>query len=427
MWLFQEETVVHLVIIGAGVIGTTTAWMLCARGHTVTLIDRASAVASGTTARNGAQLSYAYVAPFAAPGLLMKLPAMLTERDGPTRFRPSLDPHLWRWLSSFLLQCTTSAEAETIAAQLALSSLSQSEMQDLCTAVPLRFGHGRKGKLVIYRKAASFAGGQRTVGLIQSRGIEQHVLDAGECRALEPALDHCVSALVGGIYTPSEEVGDAAAFTQGLAHALIERASATIMLECDVEGFLMDGSRIGGVRTTQGDIRGDQVILCAGQQSRGLAGTLGLRLPLYPLKGYSATARLRAGHLMRSITDFDRKTVFAPLDNEGEGQIRIAGMADLVGEDPAIDPSRLGALRRNAATVFDIAFGKDDAAWAGLRPSTPDSRPIIGPSGRPGLFLNTGHGGLGWTLACGSARLTADMIEGIDHPIDASPFSVERF
>ena len=235
------------------------------------------------------------------------------------------------------------------------------------------------------------------------------------------------NTLAGGILTPDEEVGDAAAFSEGIGRAIAGRNGAAMMLNCTVNGFIRSHGGIEGVSTTRGDIRADLTVICAGSESRRLALEANLRLPIYPLKGYSLTARLREGSLARSVTDFDRKTVFAPL-GQGPGQfVRIAGIADLVGHDLKLDEGRLSVLRNNAASAFALDLEADDEPWAGLRPATPDSRPIIGPSGIPGLFLNTGHGALGWTQACGSARLAADLIDGQLPTLASMPFSIERF
>lgn len=417
----------RIVVIGAGVVGLTTAWLLQERGHEITVVDSNALVGAGATARNGAQLSYAYVTPLAGPNLLAKIPALLLERDGPMRLRLSLEPAFWHWSMQFLLQCRASAERETIAAQLALAAVSRTETHRIASTLGLKFNHVRNGKLVVYRDKSAFRHAIEGLVFTRAAGVEQHVLSPKETLATEPAMMLAENTLAGGILTPDEEVGDAAAFSEGIGRAIAGRNGAAMMLNCTVNGFIRSRGRIEGVSTTHGDIRADLTVICAGSESRRLGREVNLRLPIYPLKGYSLTARLREGSLARSVTDFGRKTVFAPL-GQGPGQfVRIAGIADFVGHDLQLDEGRLSVLRNNAASAFALDLEADDEPWAGLRPATPDSRPIICPSGIPGLFLNTGHGALGWTQACGSARLSADLIDGHSPTLSSRPFSIERF
>ena len=396
-----------ILVLGAGVVGLTTAWALVEDGNEVVVVDRNPDVGGDASPGNGAQLSYNFVAPFASPETLRHLPALLLERDGPTRFRPGFDPAFLRWGVSFLRHCTTAAVRRTTAAQLALAALSRAEMGRLLSGLKLEFGLRTAGKLVVYRGAAGVAAARRQVERQAALGSEQAVLDPAECLALEPGLRIARSALAGGVYTPSEQVGDCALFCQGLGAALRQRNGVQWRLGQACEPWV-EGGRMRGVRIGAEPIAADLAVLCLGAGAARFAALAGVRLPIVPMKGYSLTLAPRTP-LEHSVTDMDRKLVFAPLPGPS---IRVAGIADFVGHDTSIDQRRLAGVVRQAREALDVDWDAGHGAWSGLRPVTPDSRPIIGMSGLPGLALNTGHGGLGWTLAMGSARLLADLVAG---------------
>lgn len=416
-------------VIGAGIAGVATAWLLSERGHDVIVVDGRDGPGEGTSYANGAQLSYSYVAPFASPETLRKLPELILARDAPTRLRLlQFNPEFYRWSLEFLRASTSSMVARTTRAQLALAALSRLEIERIASTSDLSFGFETNGKLVLFRKPGSFAGARAQVELQKGIGAEQRVLSPRECFEHEPALRLREDELAGGIFTPSEQVGDCHAFCVGAGDVLRRRNSVEWRMSENVLAPVMRGGRLAAIRTTKGEIEADLFVLSMGMGSTRFARAAGFRLPIYPLKGYSITARPRsqADMLTRSVTDSDQKVVFAPMQRGGEDFIRVAGIADLVGEDVSIDPRRLDSVRRLARTVFSLEQNGDDAPWAGLRPATPDSRPIIGPSPVPGLFLNTGHGALGWTLACGSARLAADLIMDMPPPVPADWFSLRR-
>ncbi len=410
-----------VLVLGAGVIGLTTAWALAETGLDVTIVDRNDAPGGDASPGNGAQLSYNFVAPFASPETLRHLPALLLDRDGPTRFRPGIDPAFARWGVAFLRQCTTDAVRRTTVAQLALAALSKIEMTRLVDALPLDFGLRSAGKLVVYRAAAGFAAARRQVERQQGLGAEQRILGPRECLDQEPGLRIAEAVLSGGVFTPTEEVGDCAAFCRDLAAQLRMRNTVQWRLGAPCTPLLRDG-RLRGVTIGAGSIEAETTVLCLGAGAPAFAAAAGIRLPIVPMKGYSLTLHPRTP-LRHSVTDMDRKIVFAPLPGP---TIRVAGIADFVGQDRTLDPARLATMTRAATEALDVDLEAGTNPWTGLRPVTPDSRPLIGPSRLPGLFLNTGHGGLGWTLAAGSARLATELLTGVTPSVEPGWFAPGR-
>ena len=409
------------LVLGAGVVGLTTAWALTEDGWDVVVVDRNPAPGGDASPGNGAQLSYSHVAPFASPETLRHMPAMLLQRGGPVRMRPGFDWDFLRWGMAFLRQCTPGAVARTTVAQLALAASSRAEMERLVGTLPLDFGLREAGKLVVHRDAAAFAAARRQVARQNGLGAEQSVLGPRACLELEPGLRITETALAGGIYTAADQVGDCAAFCRDLAGVLRTRNTVEWRLgePCTPE---LRAGRLVGVRIGTELVEADETVLCMGAGAPAFARAAGVRLPIVPMKGYSLTLMPRTG-LSHSVTDAARKVVFAPLR---DGEVRVAGIADFVGQDRTLDPARVGVMVQAARESLDLDEAEDMRPWTGLRPVTPDSRPLIGPAGLPGLFLNTGHGGLGWTLAAGSARLAADMLLGAPTEVDASAFALAR-
>ena len=409
----------HICVLGAGVIGLTTAWALVEAGCDVTLVDRNPEPGMDASHGNGAQLSWSYVAPLASPDTLRHLPALLLDRAGPLRIRPGLDPAFLRWGLSFLAACRSSVVRDTTAAQLALAALSRTELDRI--GAGLEFGRRRAGKLVLQRTGHGLDAARAQAALQRALGVEQHVLDGPECVALEPSLRLAPDAIAGGVFTPSDEVADCAAFCTGLAARLHARNTVAWHMGHAATPVLRQG-RLVAVRAGEAVVEADHFVLCLGAGSPAFARAAGLRLPVYPLKGYSLTLTQTGPRLAHSVTDADRKIVYAPLPQG----VRAAGIADMVGHDRSLDPARLATIHQAAAETLHLDESADPHPWAGLRPATPDSRPLIGPTPIPGLHLNTGHGALGWTLAAGSARLATDLLLGRRPPLPTEPFYLQR-
>ena len=406
----------EVVVLGAGIIGITTAYYLHKAGHRVTVIERNAHAGLETSYANGGQLSYSYVAPMAGPGVVPKIPPWLLRTDSPLRFYPKFDLDQWRWCLNFIRACNRpQAEISTVHL-LRLAYYSRDLIHDIVATEPITFDYRRNGKLVIYSDEASFDGARRTLDFQRAFASEQKALDGKECLALEPALEHIRQRLAGGIHTPSEDAGDCYDFCVAMENLLRNRG-VTFLTSTSVERFVCNEprARIEAVHTSAGDIVADAYIMAMGAANGWHAKKLGFHLPIYPLKGYSLTldtsaAKNYASAPRISVTDSAYKVVYALLGTE----LRIAGLADIAGFDTMLDKVRVGLLRRQAQAVFPNAgdYAADLQPWCGLRPATPKGTPILGASPVANLFLNAGHGALGWTLSCGCAKVVSDVLSG---------------
>ncbi|MBO9357535.1 FAD-dependent oxidoreductase [Bordetella petrii] len=412
----------RVCVIGAGVIGVTSAYFLARQGHEVVLVDSRARPATVSSYANGGQLSYSYVAPLAGPGVLPNVPAWLLRADSPLRFRPRLDPHQWLWCLQFALACRASVAQASTAQLQALSYLSRDVLHGLLAQEELDFGHVRNGKLIAYRSPELLEKARRLVDYQAALGAEQRVLDAAETLALEPALAGLGSSLAGAVYTPSEEAGDCRQFTEALFRRLKELDHVEFRMASPVRELRREGRKIVAVDTATGDIGVDAVVLAAGTGARALLKPLGQDVPLYPLKGYSLSVPLAPDDDTApaiSVTDYERRIVYARI-----GRIlRIAAMVDIGSTDAEIDPARIALLKRQVREAFPQLDLSQAVPWAGLRPATPTGKPLIGASRvADNLWLNIGQGALGFTLACGSAALLTAQMSGLELPIDARPF-----
>lgn len=401
----------QVCIIGGGVIGLASAYALVRAGHEVTLIDARDSLARETSFANGGQLSYRYVAPLADAGVPLQALGWLLRGDSPLKLRPRLDPQQWRWMAAFMAACRGSVNTRNAAHLLRLASLSQATLQQWREDDRLEgFDWRRNGKLVTFRNAATFEQARSKVTDV----LQQQVLSTRDCALLEPTL--AAADFVGGIYTPNEEVADCHAFCQRLAARLEASGRCRFMLGRKVTGLRHADGAVQAIELGHEVMPVTHVVLAAGHRSAAL-GLPGLALPLYPLKGYSLSVPIGAEHRAPnlSITDYDRKIVYARI---GE-QLRVAAMVDIVGFDAGLEPKRLALIKRQALETFPLAGDYAHAVeWAGMRPATPTGVPLIGASRYRNLWLNLGHGALGFTLACGSGQLLAELIDQRTPSID---------
>lgn len=402
----------HACILGAGIVGLATAYELQRKGWQVTIVDAQEEAGMGTSAGNGAQLSYAYVQPLADPSIFKQLPKLLFSPDSPLKFRFKFDPHQWAWGMSFLAACNTQRSHVSTADLLALSAISRHGYDEMLTHTNIACDYAQAGKLVLLPSSDAIASAQKQIDLQASLGSPlQRVVTADEAVGIEPALQSYAHEFAAAVYTPSECVADCLAVCRGL-QAYIRAQGGQWLPRTKALAFIADTSRIRAVRTTQGDIEADLFVNALGWQSQALLAPFGVRLPIYPLKGYSITIPVQSDTSAPfvSVTDSKRKVVFARLGQ----RLRVAGMVELVGDNLEVEASKIESLCASTKAVFPhihLPSESDIHPWAGMRPATPTGVPIT-EKVKPydNLWVNAGHGALGFTLAFGSAhRLVAQL------------------
>jgi D-amino-acid dehydrogenase len=409
-----------VIVLGAGIIGVATAWYLLEEGHDVTVVERQPEAALETSFANGAQISVCFCEPWANASAPFKVARWMLQDDSPLLFRPRLDPHQWRWALSFLGQCTDAAFARNVGQLVALGRYSHESLKSVVAQTGIEYDRLQRGILHFFSSAADYESGVAAAALMRGHGVDRRVLGRDEVLQVEPALKAFGDRIHGGTYTPSDESGDARVFTQKLAERCVARG-AKFLYEHDVLGFDQAGSKIAGVvvgergtlrRTT---LTGDHVVAATGSFTAPLLRQLGIYLNIYPAKGYSATLRLKRPQdaSVVSLLDDTRKIAISRLGDH----VRIAGTAEMAGYDTGIDSAtsrvRCAALVRRYEELFPgVADTSQPNFWAGLRPSTPNNLPYIGRSKISNLWLNAGHGTLGWTHGAGSGRALAELISG---------------
>lgn len=396
----------HVIVIGAGVIGCASAWALTRAGHRVTLVDRNPAVCGGASARNGAQLSYAYGDALASPGLLRHLPAILMRRDPAYRVWLSPDPEFLIWGLRFLGNATPARFRRNTTALLGLAARTRALLPEVVTAHGLRFDYATSGKMILCPDPAALSKAREGQILKTALGIRQELLSREEATRLEPALAHYRDAIAGVVWSPDDAAGRPTAFCTGLVEGLTREGGLVTQFSTEVQRLIIRRGKVAGVEfRDRSPLLADAVVLATGHA----AGSL--RIPwssVWPVQGYSVTVPATGAAMRTSVTDLKRKIVFARL---GE-QVRIAGIADIGPRPIAFRAERFEALLSGARAAFSAGFDLtgDLEAWSEARPCTPSSQPIIRAARPAGLFLNLGHGTLGWTLCLGAAERLVEVM-----------------
>jgi D-amino-acid dehydrogenase len=395
------------VVVGAGVVGMATAYALARRGLSVLIVDREDGPGLGTSYANGAQLSYVYTDALGTPGLLKKIPMLMLGLDPAFRLRPSADPDFISWGISFLRHCTAERSMQSTLAGLQLGLESQAAMHALLERHPLDFSHKVAGKLHLYEDSRALSDAREVVEQKRRHGALQEVLTPSEAVALEPALASAAGRLSGAVYSPQEEVGDPYLFCKALLRTLVAEYGVRTRFGTAVEEVDLS---LPSVKLAGGEqIQGKRLAICTGVETPKLLKGAGIRTPIWPMRGYSITAPLGTNAPRISITDAKRKVVFCRLS----GKMRVAGLADLGSRSVDVEPRRLASLIDAARSSLPEAVDYEHAesSWAGLRPMTPSSLPIIRKAAAS-VVLNVGHGGLGWTFAMGAAERAAALMFG---------------
>jgi len=411
----------RVLVLGAGVVGVTAAWYLVADGHEVTLVDRQAEPALETSFANGGQISAMHAGPWAGPSVPMQILRWLGKEDAPLLFRLHADARQWQWGLQFLAECFPGRTRRNTRECLALALYSRDCLRSLRAATGIEYDHLERGILEFHTDAQAYAHAVARDALLEQYGVRRQAKTPAACVAIEPALAACRERLAGGLYAADDESGDACGFTQALARLAAARGLA-FRAGTAVEAIAVEGGTVRGVRCVDGQGRAevltaDAYVVALGSYSPLLLRPIGVPALVYPLKGYSATIDVGAhgGAPTVSLTDVASKIVISRLGN----RLRVAGTAELDRYGTELNAVRCEALLRRTFDLFPDAGERGSVKfWAGLRPATPSNVPLVGRTRYANLFLDTGHGTLGWTMACGSGRALADIIAGRSPEVD---------
>ena len=407
----QDMTHMKVAVLGAGVIGITTAYELAKDGHDVTVIERLPEAAAETSFANAGLFSPGHAYTWASPKAPKILLQSLYKEGQALRFKPSLDPQLWLWSLQFLRNCTAERARINTKRKVRLCMYSQQRLQQVVadTAVPF---HGLKGGLLyLYRSQSSFDRGAGNTKILTEEGLELRAISADDAARIDPALEPVKHKLAGAIYCPSDESGDCRVFTQGLAKHIAEKYGVTFNYDTEITGFDTSGDAVSAVRTASGLFKADTFVFCLGVFGPKLARQLGVQLPIYPIKGYSMTVPIDGRNNPPSIggVDEDNLTAYSRFGN----RMRVTATAEFAGYDKSHKPSDFTHMTAAIRDLFPSGANYEQPTyWAGLRPMTPEGTPIFGAGKYRNMIFNTGHGHIGWTMSIGSARIAADLVRG---------------
>lgn len=418
----------RVLVLGSGVIGVTSAWYLAQAGHEVTVVDREAGPALGTSFANAGQISPGYASPWAAPGVPLKAIKWMFQEHAPLSIRPDGTLFQLQWMWQMLQNCSAGRYAVNKERMVRLAEYSRDCIRDLRAQTGIAYEGRQQGTLQVFRTQDQLDGAAKDIAVLEEAGVPYQLLSREELAASEPALAAVSHKLTGGLRLPNDETGDCQLFTGRLA-AMAESLGVKFLYNRSINNLMTQGDAVTGAVVDGEPMAADLVVVALGSWSTQLVKPFlhGMsNLPVYPLKGFSITVPL---------TDSARSPVSTVLDEtykvaitRFEDRIRVGGMAQIVGYDRSLDPAKRRTLEHVVTDLFPGAGDVSQATfWTGLRPMTPDGTPIVGPTQVRGLWLNTGHGTLGWTMACGSGKLLSDLVSGKSPAIRADDLSVARY
>lgn len=415
----------RVVILGAGVIGVTSAWYLTQAGHEVTVIDRQPGPALETSFANAGEISPGYASPWAAPGIPMKAMKWLFMHHAPLILQPKIDVARLDWIIRMLGNCTSAAYAVNKSRMVRLAEYSRDCLRDLRASTGITYDERTQGTLQLFRTQKQVDAAYKDIAVLKADGVPFEVLTPAECVAAEPGLATSLHKIAGGLRLPGDETGDCFKFTNRLAE-MCAAAGVTFRYGVSIKKLESQGGKITGVETSEGRVTADAYVLALGSYSPALAKPLGMKLPVYPVKGYSITVPIVDAEKAPVSTVMD-ETYKIAITRLGD-RIRVGGMAEISGFDNTLSKRRQETLTHSVEDLFGGAGDQSKALfWSGLRPMTPDGTPIIGTTPYSNLWLNTGHGTLGWTMSTGSGQVLADLVSGRAPQIDTSDLGIARY
>lgn len=414
-----------VIVMGAGVIGVTTAYYLAKSGCEVSVIDRQPGAGLETSFANAGEISPGYASPWAGPGVPLKAVQWILDRHGPLVLRPQFDPAMWRWILQMLRNCTSRRYAINKSRMVPIAEYSRDCLRELRAETGIAYDHRSQGTLQLFRKRSQLDHIGGDVDILKQYGVPFEVLDRQGCIQAEPALAGAPASFVGGLRLPDDETGDCHLFTQRLM-AMAEAIGVRFVANTQIERIAVEGDRVASVVTNAGPVAADAYVMALGSFSPLLLRPIGIDIPVYPVKGYSITVPVvdDGGAPQSTVMDESYKVAITRLGD----RIRVGGTAEVGDYRVRLATGRRLTLERSLLDLFPRGGDLTEPLfWSGLRPMTPDGPPIIGQARYKNLYLNTGHGTLGWTMACGAGRIIADQLLGNRPAIATEGLSLQRY
>jgi len=413
-----------VIVLGAGVVGVTSAYQLAKAGHEVTVLDRQEGPALETSFANAGEVSFGYCSPWAAPGIPLKAMKWLFMQHAPLILRPKMDAAMLSWMTQMLMNCTSERYAINKSRMLRIADYARISLAEVRDETGIAYDERMQGTLQLFRTQQQLDASAKDVKALAADGVPYEVLDPDGCIRVEPALKHVRQKMVGGLLTPKDETGDCFKFTNALA---LKAAAMGVkfVYGTNIKALDVEGGAIKGVVTDRETLRGDAVVVALGSYSPMLVKQFGIKLPVYPVKGYSLTIPIVDASRAPESTVMD-ETYKIAITRLGD-RIRVGGMAEISGYTNDLGQKRRATLEHSVTDLFPGGDVSKADFWSGLRPMTPDGTPVIGATKVKGLFLNTGHGTLGWTMSCGSAKVISSIVSGKKPEIDATDLAVSRY